>query len=57
MALEPLFTIVDVTILNRLRRSTNWAGRNELRATAITSTSLSLHFEHYPVFVLYLEFS
>ena len=36
-----------IDILNRLRRSTNWAGRHELRATAITSTSLSLHFEHY----------
>ena len=47
VALEPLFTIVDATILDRLGRGTNGASRHG-RRTAKHSTSPSLHLDHYP---------
>ena len=48
MAFEPLFTVVNATILDRLRRCTNGAGRHDQKKSARSSTSPSLHLEHYP---------
>lgn len=50
MTFEPLFTVVDATILDRLRRHTNRAGRHDPKPLARNSTSRSLHLEHYPNF-------
>jgi hypothetical protein len=47
MAFEPLFAVVDATILDSLRRRTNGAGGHESKPSARNSTSLSLHLEHY----------
>jgi hypothetical protein len=47
MAFEPLFAVVDATILDSLRRCTNGAGGHERKPSATNSTSLSLHLEHY----------
>jgi hypothetical protein len=46
MTFEPLFTVVNTTILNRIGRCTSWAGWHD-RRTAKNSTSPSLHLEHY----------
>jgi hypothetical protein len=48
MTFEPLFTVVDATILDRLRRCTNGTDRHESKTSARNSTSLSLHLERYP---------
>lgn len=45
-AFEPLFSVMNATILNRIGRSTQWASRHG-RTTAKNSTSLSLHLWHY----------
>jgi hypothetical protein len=49
MALEPLFAVMDATILDSLRRRTNGAGGHERKPSTRNSTFLSLHLKHYPL--------